>query len=94
MDDNQFRVAIAIVSTIQVMFLAWLAYLGRKIPSHVAAIANGLTSAKDAAVVEAATKTGELRGRDYQAEHPLAEVVTTLSDGTPVAEKQPPRRVV
>lgn len=67
MDNNTLQVSVALITSIQVIALAFIAYKGRHVPGHVEAIANGLTVAKDQAQIEAAAKVGELRGRDWQA---------------------------
>jgi hypothetical protein len=76
-DDNTFKLALAIVGSIQVMVLAWLAVQQTRTTAKVATVhnlVNGLSHEKDAAISIAAGLQGELAGRDFEAaKHPPGE---------------------
>jgi FtsZ-interacting cell division protein ZipA len=69
MDDNTFKLALAIVGMIQIVALAFLGYRQTQTEGKVATVhtlVNGLSHEKSDAIREAAQKEGELLGRDSE----------------------------
>lgn len=78
MDDNTFKLLLAVVGTLQIVALAILANWQR-VQHHkvdeVKTLVNGLAHEKDAAIAAAATKEGELIGRDFESAKHIAALV-------------------
>ena len=68
LDDNATKLLLALLAVVQVVALAWVARGQASAATHLTAVhelVNGLAHEKDAALVVAARKEGELAGRDY-----------------------------
>lgn len=109
MDNNTFQLAIAVVATLQVVALAIVGVWSRE-AARLASdtsdkvvvvhdLVNSLSEKKDAAITDAATKAGELAGRDFEAaKHtnvspastPLPVTIVGSETTIPVHEKGAP----
>jgi hypothetical protein len=75
MDDNTFKAVLAFIAMLQVVILGYFGYQQNRAKTHikdtqvkleaVKELVNGLSTARTASAVEAATAQGELAGRDF-----------------------------
>ena len=68
MDDNTFKLGLAVLATLQTIALAFLGWHSQRLSGRVDTVnegVNGLAKAAITAATDAAAARGELAGRDF-----------------------------